>query len=182
MEWWNRPATAWAFLIIGIGGGTVLAYLSPHYGIPIDFVLVVAGILLLIRAYVCRHTLQKPKPVPPPLDRSVKEKLPDGRTLTSYPPRVILGSPGSEDKMQKVMFKTEAGGEVHIPTSGSPRVLRFLRPHEVTIREEELPKEFPTGDGRIVVKKFTTTGFIIEEISTHNVQVEAEVYLKHNSN
>jgi hypothetical protein len=119
-----------------------------------------------------------PKPVPLPLDRSVKTKLSDGRTLTSYPPRIILSSPGSEDKIQRVMFKTEAGGEVHIPTSGSPRVLRFLRPHEVIIREDELPIEVPTGDGRLVVKKFTTTGFIVEEISTYNVQVEVEVYLK----
>jgi hypothetical protein len=162
---------------------------SPHNGILITIAGLILSAPFFIWAFVLykrqqkqREVEQKPVPVPPPLDRSVKEKLPDGRTLTSYPPRVILGSPGSEDKMQKVMFKTEAGGEVHIPTSGSPRVLRFLRPHEVTIREEELPKEFPTGDGRIVVKKFTTTGFIIEEISTHNVQVEAEVYLKHNSN
>ncbi len=125
---------------------------------------------------------QRPRPVPPPLDRSVKEKLPDGRTLTSYPPRIFITSPGSEEKIQKVMFRTESGGEVKIPTNGRPQKLRFLHPHEQIVLENDLPIEIPTGDGRLVVKLFTPTGFLMEEIGTNDVQVEVEVYLKPEAN
>ena len=137
-------------------------------------------VFYLRRRYARKESFigEKPIPVPPPLDRSHKEKLSDGRILTTYPPRVIIGSPERENKVQKVMFGTEASGDVFIPSSGGqPKALRFIRPHEVIIREGELPKEVPMGDGRLVVKKFTPKGFLIEEISTYNVQVEVEVYL-----
>jgi hypothetical protein len=34
-EWWNTPMAAWAFTAIGIGGGTVLTFVSPYIGLPI---------------------------------------------------------------------------------------------------------------------------------------------------
>jgi len=76
------------------------------------------------------------------------------------------------------MFKTESAHEAHIPTTGSPRALRFLRPHAVIVREEELPVEVPTGDGGLVIKRFVKDGFILDEVGTYGVEVEAEVYLK----
>ena len=50
-EWWNTPYAAWGFLALSIGGGGVLAFLSPQIGIPICVVLIIIGILLIIRAY-----------------------------------------------------------------------------------------------------------------------------------
>jgi hypothetical protein len=57
-EWWNTPAAAWGFALIGIGGAGVLAYLSPKVGIPICIVILVFGILLIIRAYKIRRKPQ----------------------------------------------------------------------------------------------------------------------------
>jgi hypothetical protein len=50
-RWWETPTAAWAFLVVGIGGSGVVAYLSPRIGIPVCVLLIVIGIVLLIRAY-----------------------------------------------------------------------------------------------------------------------------------
>ena len=56
-------------MLVGVGGGAVLAYLSPKVGIPVCVGIVLVGILLLIRAYrrtndrlrIVRKTWRKPK-------------------------------------------------------------------------------------------------------------------------
>lgn len=50
-KWWETPAAAWGFLIFGLGGGGVLTYLSSHIGMPVCGALILAGIILLVRAY-----------------------------------------------------------------------------------------------------------------------------------
>jgi hypothetical protein len=50
-QWWNTSEAAWGVLILGIGGGVVLTYLSPTIGIIIGSVLSITGIWLIIRAY-----------------------------------------------------------------------------------------------------------------------------------
>jgi len=156
---------------------------TPHNGILITIVGLIISAPFFIWAYILykrqNENKGKPSPVPPPLDRSVKEKLPNGRTLTTYPPNIFQGRPESENKVQKVMFDTESRHEVLIPTyGGKPRTLRFIYPHEQVVQESDLPTEIPTGDGRLVVKKFTPKGFVIDELSTYGVKVEVEVYLK----
>lgn len=56
-EWWGTKTAAWGFIIIGIGGGGVLTYLSPPIGIPVCLVLISLGVWLLIRAYRRRDKL-----------------------------------------------------------------------------------------------------------------------------
>ena len=53
MEWWETKTAAWGIIIIGVGGGGVVTYLSPPIGIPICALLLLLGFVLLIRAY--RH-------------------------------------------------------------------------------------------------------------------------------
>jgi len=56
-EWWGTKTAAWGFIIIGIGGGGVLTYLSPPIGIPVCLILISLGVWLLIRAYRHRDKL-----------------------------------------------------------------------------------------------------------------------------
>lgn len=58
-EWWNSPTAAWGFLVIGIGGGGVLAYLLPQVGIPVCILLVLIGIFIVLRAYRHRDKSKK---------------------------------------------------------------------------------------------------------------------------
>jgi hypothetical protein len=55
-EWWNTSAAAWGILLLGIGGGVVLTYLSPIIGIPVGVIISLLGIVLIFRAY--RHKKQ----------------------------------------------------------------------------------------------------------------------------
>ncbi len=56
-KWWESKATAWAELILGLGGGGLLTFLSPQIGIPVSIILILIGIWLLIRAYRHRDNL-----------------------------------------------------------------------------------------------------------------------------
>jgi hypothetical protein len=49
--WWETKLAAWAELIIGLGGGGLMSYISPIIGIPVCIILVGFGVFLLIRAY-----------------------------------------------------------------------------------------------------------------------------------
>lgn len=59
MHWWDTLAAAWGFLIVSIGGSTLLAFLSTQIGIPIGILLLLLGILLIIRAYRNRDRLNR---------------------------------------------------------------------------------------------------------------------------
>ncbi len=60
-EWWNTPTTAWAFMLMGLGAGVVLAFVvpSPRDGILIGIVIVLFGLFLLVRSYRIKG---QPKP------------------------------------------------------------------------------------------------------------------------
>lgn len=115
------------------------------------------------------------KPAPMPADHSSAEKLPDGRTLRLFPPRVFITSPGKKYVPPVVTFKSE-GGHLRIPTQGQVQAVRFLRPHEMIVRANDLPKEVPVGgDGRIIVKQFTNEGIVCEEIDTEGIEIAVEL-------
>jgi len=50
-KWWDTSAGAWGLLLIGVGVGIVLTYISPQVGIPVGVVITLGGIFLIIRAY-----------------------------------------------------------------------------------------------------------------------------------
>ncbi len=54
-KWWDNIQVAWGLLIIEVGIGGVVTYLSPQIGIPIFILLVIFGIGLLIKAYKNRN-------------------------------------------------------------------------------------------------------------------------------
>jgi hypothetical protein len=109
-----------------------------------------------------------PTPVPPPPAPRLSGRL------------SMRHIPANEARLERVMWKTEEGRDFHHLAGGHPRALRFVKPHEVTVREGNLPFDIPAGDsGRIVVKKFLSDGFTVDEIGSSDVEVEAEVYLKH---
>ncbi len=57
MEWWETRRAAWGLIVIGVGGGGVVTYLSPPIGIPVCLLLLGFGVWLLIRAYRYRDTV-----------------------------------------------------------------------------------------------------------------------------
>ena len=91
-EWWNTPAAAWGFLIVGIGAGTVLAYLSQKIGIPICVVLILIGIWLIIRSYRNRNRLSKIRII-----TYTREQLMQG-AIVYVPPAAALGIPLTVEK------------------------------------------------------------------------------------
>ena len=57
-QWWNTPTAAWGLLLLGIGVGAVLTYVSPLIGIPIGAIMCLAGIFLIIRAYLSKFKVK----------------------------------------------------------------------------------------------------------------------------
>jgi uncharacterized membrane protein (Fun14 family) len=57
-KWWETKKTAWGEILLSIGIGTVLGFISPWLGIPIGLVLCCIGILLLWRAYLDKTKLE----------------------------------------------------------------------------------------------------------------------------
>ena len=51
MLWWETKSFAWGELIVGVGGGGLLSYISPIIGVPVCIIMVGFGIFLMIRAY-----------------------------------------------------------------------------------------------------------------------------------
>lgn len=149
-----------------------------------------------------RPNESKARPVPEPPDRSNREQLADGRELVLHPPRLQMSSglPSSGPHIGGVMpapsgrlsamhdradrrllprveWTTEDGRDYLVRTRERANAIRFVAPHEQTVREADLPVDVPDGGtGRIVVKKFTTDGFTVDEIDSSGVKVVAEVY------
>lgn len=173
-------------IIIGIGLEVIFLILRLKIDtMPLTLAIIgwIFGGLLICYGLFCirrpnKPEKVKPKPVPPPLDRSVKTKLSDGRTLTAQRPNIFFTTPETKYKIQTVNFETTDGRDKRIPTKGEPKALRFLAPHEFIFKEEEgFPsKNIPTRNGHIVVKKFIEDGFVIDEIGTSKEQVKVEVY------
>jgi hypothetical protein len=82
---------AWGFLVVGIAGGGVLAYLSPRIGIPICLLLLLIGVLVLIRAYTKRNE-EKAIPIPLPTNdkRVLLLEMPTVR-IQGYPSMRVYG-------------------------------------------------------------------------------------------
>jgi hypothetical protein len=99
-EWWNTPNTAWGFLVIGLGGGAVLAYVSPRIGIPIGFVLIAIGVYLLIGAYRRRAGIKQV--VEELLSVGIFTDIPVNITRILYHDRekLSVGLPGYEASIQ----------------------------------------------------------------------------------
>src|ERR1700682_5701183 len=75
-----------------------------------------------------------------------------------------------------VRFTTEGRNAREIETGGRPSRLRFTLPTEQMVRFDDLPANVPVGKGRLVVKRFTNSGFAFEEINTSGEWVAAEIY------
>ncbi len=59
MHWWETKTAAFSFLLLGLGGGGVVTYLSPLIGIPLCIIIILVGICLLLRAYKYRDKTSK---------------------------------------------------------------------------------------------------------------------------
>jgi hypothetical protein len=75
-------------------------------------------------------------------------------------------------------FTTLGRGPREIRTNGRPAALRFIAPVERLVRTKDLPVEIPVGSGRLIVKRFSESGFSLEERDTEGDWVKVEVYLK----
>lgn len=76
-------------------------------------------------------------------------------------------------------FPTRPLTNAILDTQRKVTALRFLHPVDRIIRTEELPTEIwiPWRRGKIVVKRFTERGVLLDCVNTTGVHVRAEVYL-----
>jgi hypothetical protein len=137
-----------------------------------------------------------PQPIPRHADRRIIERLANGRQLVFFLPHITqsIGSPrghilpdgrvekgyykGKKQKTYTLSFKTTNSGEWHVGTEAAPKTLMFRKPHWQIVNERDLHSKVPMGDGYLVVKRFTNTGFVIEEVRTSGIEVEVEVEFK----
>jgi hypothetical protein len=106
--------------------------------------------------------------------RSVEEtdKLPPMRDAVAM---VCTPSPNSLNELPWVEFITEGIKARHIDTNGRrPKKLRFIMPNEQVV--EDLPAIVRLGKGRLIIKRFTDTGFLIEEDKSIDEHAKAEIY------
>ena len=107
----------------------------------------------------------------------VPSALPDTLSMSSSSIEVrMTPGPGNTKDVPFVQFATRGRPVREVKTEGKPEKLRFVVPTEQIVLERDLPVEVPIGKGRLIVKRFTDSGFSFEERNTNGDTVKAEIY------
>jgi hypothetical protein len=73
-------------------------------------------------------------------------------------------------------FQTKGTPARPIEFGFRPSALRFIVPPYPKVTASELPVELPVGQGKLIVKQFTSRGFVVEESRTLGDRVQVEGY------
>lgn len=110
-------------------------------------------------------------------DAHAAQAQPDALAMSNGSIELRMTPAPDSGRVPYVQFVTSNRAEREIDAGGRPNKLRFLMPREQLIVERDLPATVRIGWGRkLVVKRFTTKGFTLEEHATHGVTVRIETY------
>lgn len=154
-------------VVIGIGWiGSLFTHLDAGWKNG----LLGASVAFFLSALVIYLTREKETTVLAPI-KSSPDEIPPMRDAVSA---ISVPSPESPNQMPIVTFNTANLKNRHIEIGRKPKKLRFVMPNEQVV--EELPATVPLGKGRLVIKQFTRSGFLIDEYDTIGDYAKAEIY------
>jgi len=163
---WVLPRVAPASdVIVGVASKWEDRFLSVFVAFLLS--ILATGITLVLRGW---RSPPRSEVLPEPPEMAGGLRLRDSISM------VVARGPENTKDVPLVHFSTlnRVSHEIGLP--GEPQTLRFIFPVEQTVRERDLPAEVPVGKGKLIVKRFTKTGFAFEEQNTEGDQVRAEVY------
>jgi hypothetical protein len=109
---------------------------------------------------------------------SMPQARPDALAIVSGSIEVRMTPSPDSSRVPFVQFETANRGEREIDAGGRPNKLRFVVPREQLMVESDLPATVWVGEGKLIVKRFTTKGFTLEEHGTQGVTVKVETYFE----
>jgi hypothetical protein len=141
------------------------SWLDPYFFAAITILLVMAVAMSVKSRFDARSTLAPP----------------DALAMSSGSIEVRMIPAPDSGRVPYVQFVTANRIDREIEVGGRPSKLRFIMPKEQLIAENDLPATVRLswwGKGKLVVKRFTTKGFALDEHRTQGVTVRIETYFK----